>query len=66
MELDDGQRPNLWALSLMELMAENLSLHSEELDHAYRQCPLTSAEDSAWQIFWPRQARTPPLASSTD
>jgi hypothetical protein len=38
MDRDHGQRPNLWALSLMELMAEKLSLRSEELDHAYRQC----------------------------
>jgi len=37
-ENDRGERPNLWALRLMERMAENLFLRSDELNDAYRHC----------------------------
>ena len=32
------ERPNLWALKLMELMAENLFMRSDLLNDAYRHC----------------------------
>ena len=34
----DNERPNVWALRLLETVSQNLSLTTAELNQAYRDC----------------------------
>ena len=38
MNNEEDARPNLWAIRLMENIANNLFLSSAEINDAYRQC----------------------------